>query len=137
MRQLFVPLQHYGFSRLERTEAGYRIEALLAGPPGVCPYCASADLAGFGRRVRNVADVPLAAQPVLIAVLTRRFRCGACGRTFSETLPEIDPRRHMTLRLKRWIKTEATHRTGVSIAAEAGLSEGTVRKTLRDAEANQ
>lgn len=129
----FEPLRQYGFGPLTRTEDDrYVIEARPAQPVPACPHCGARDAVGFGRREREVADVPLHGRPVRLAVHARRFRCGACARTFYESLPEIDDRRRMTTRLMRWIVSEARRRTGVEIAAHTGLAEGTVRGVLQD-----
>lgn len=129
----FQPLPHYGFGPVQRVDDdSYRIAALPARQPTACPHCAGRELAGFGRRDRAVADLPLHGRPVSLVMQVRRFRCGDCQRTFYEALPDIDPKRHMSLRLKRWIGKEAKRRSGVEIAAEAGISEGTVRQVLKD-----
>lgn len=133
MSETFRPLPHYGCGAPRRLpDRSYLIEVLPAAAVAACPYCSSTELAGFGRRPRPVADLPLNGWPVRLLVQVRRFRCTLCQRTFYESLPEIDPQRFMTLRLKRWIAEEAGQRTRVAVAAEAGLSEGTVRAVLRD-----
>lgn len=133
MRESFQPLRHYGFGPLTRdTDASYRVQALPAQPTPACPQCGAADAVGFGRRSRDVADLPLRGRPVRLAVTTRRYRC-VCGHAFYEVLPEIDPKRRMTLRLKRWIEDEVRTRGAREIAAETGLSEGTVRLVVKDA----
>lgn len=133
MSRQFAPLPHYGFGPIVRSgSACFTIEALPASPAGACPYCGSLDLAGFGRRERSVADLPVMGRPLVLRVQTRRFRCKDCRRTFYEALPEIDPKRHMTLRLREWIGKETPYRSGVDVASEAGLSEGTIRQVLKD-----
>jgi transposase len=129
----FQPLPSYGFGPLRRErDASFSVEALPATRPPACPHCGARGAVGFGRRMRDVADLPLHGRPLRLRVQARRFRCAACHRTFYEALPEVDPKRHMTLRLRRWIVREARSRTGVDVAAEAGLAEGTVRQVLRD-----
>ena len=67
-----------------------------------------------------------------IYIDTRRYRCKSCGRTFYETLPEINQKRLMTNRLVAWIGKQAVKRTFASIAEEVGVVEGTIRLIFKD-----
>lgn len=67
-----------------------------------------------------------------IYIDTRRLRCNTCGKTFSESLPDVDEKRAMTARLAKWIDEQAIRRTFAPIAEEVGMTEFTVRSVFRD-----
>lgn len=101
------------------------------GDPSPCPSCGSSNVVGFGKRTQSVADVPESGKPVVLRVITRRFRCKECSRSFYEDIEEVGSARRMTDRLAEWIRNEAPFRRFTEIAAETGLSEGTIRALLR------
>lgn len=113
---------------------GYRIRLSLRPGAAACPHCGSAATPyAHGTFLKEVVDLPQFERPVRLEVSVPRYRCTECGKTYSATLPHIDPRRAMTLRLAAWIRREARRRTKVEIAAQLGITEGTVRAVLRDA----
>ncbi|MBU2737966.1 helix-turn-helix domain-containing protein [Acidithiobacillus concretivorus] len=65
-------------------------------------------------------------------VNARRFICRDCGKTFMETLPEVDSKRRMTERRARWIGPHSLLHTFTSVAEEIGITEGTVRNIAHD-----
>jgi transposase len=103
----------------------------MTGDPTPCPSCGSSEIVGFGKRILAVADVPENGKPLVLEVLTRRFRCKSCGRSFYESIDGVGGNRRMTDRLADWIRSEAPSRRFTEIATESGLSEGTVRALLR------
>lgn len=117
-----------------RSEEGGKtvLHVETTGDTKPCPNCHSSDIVGFGRRTQSVPDVPENGKPVVLRVVTRRFRCKACGRSFYESVDEVGGSRRMTDRLVKWIRNEAPSRRFTEIATETGLSEGTVRAVLRE-----
>jgi transposase len=103
----------------------------MTGEPSPCPSCGSSEVVGFGKRTQSVADIPENGKPVVLQVITRRFRCKNCGRSFYESVEGVRGSRRMTDSLADWIRNEAPSRRFTEIAAESGLSEGTVRALLR------
>lgn len=103
----------------------------MTGEPSPCPSCGSSEVVGFGKRTQSVADIPENGKPVVLQVITRRFRCKNCGRSFYESVEGVGGNRRMTDRLADWIRNEAPLRRFTEIAAECGLSEGTIRALLR------
>lgn len=101
------------------------------GDQNPCPSCGSSNVVGFGKRTQSVADIPEDGLPVVLKVVTRRFRCKECSRSFYENIKEVGSNRRMTDRLAEWIRREAPSRRFTEIAAETGLSEGTIRALLR------
>ena len=116
-----------------KTEEGDKtvLHVEMTGEPSPCPSCGSSEVVGFGKRTQSVADIPENGKPVVLQVITRRFRCKNCGRSFYESVEGVGGNRRMTDRLADWIRYEAPSRRFTEIAAESGLSEGTVRALLR------
>lgn len=122
----------YTVTAVDYTEHDYHIKAETKITPSNCPYCQSKNLVGFGRREQLVKDMPMHGRRVGLYVSTRRIKCQACHKTFSEPLPEVDDKRAMTKRLLEWIGKQAIKRTFTSIAEEVGITEGAVRIILND-----
>ncbi len=116
-----------------KTEEGDKtiLHVEMTGDRSPCPSCGSSEVVGFGKRTQSVADIPENGKPVVLQVITRRFRCKDCGRSFYESVEGVGSKRRMTDRLAEWIRSEAPSRRFTEIAAESGLSEGTVRALLR------
>lgn len=116
-----------------KTEEGDKtvLHVEMTGEPSPCPSCGASEVVGFGKRTQSVADIPENGKPVELQVITRRFRCKNCGRSFYESVEGVGGNRRMTDRLADWIRNEAPSRRFTEIAAESGLSEGTVRALLR------
>lgn len=116
-----------------KTEEGDKtvLHVEMTGEPSPCPSCGSSEVVGFGKRTQSVADIPENGKPVVLQVITRRFRCKDCGRSYYESVEGVGGTRRMTDRLAEWIRNEAPLRRFTEIAAESGLSEGTVRALLR------
>ena len=129
---------HAGKAPLKGYEATMTPSATLwrnTKPIGSCPHCGSNDHVGHGSVIVSVMDVPekgLDAHPISLWIDRRRARCAGCGRTFSEPLPLIAPKRSMTSRLVAWIIKEAMVRTYVSIAKDVGVTEGNVRAVFAE-----
>ncbi|MGB4228477.1 MAG: transposase family protein [Candidatus Dechloromonas phosphoritropha] len=116
-----------------KTEEGDKtvLHVEMTGDPTPCPSCGSSEIVGFGKRTQSVADIPENGKPVVLQVITRRFRCKNCGRSFYESVEGVGSNRRMTDRLADWIRSEAPLRRFTEIATESGLSEGTIRALLR------
>ena len=116
-----------------KTEEGDKtvLHVEMTGDPTPCPSCGSSEIVGFGKRTQSVADIPENGKPVVLQVITRRFRCKNCERSFYESVEGVGSNRRMTDRLADWIRSEAPLRRFTEIATESGLSEGTIRALLR------
>ena len=116
-----------------KTEEGNKIvlHVEMTEYPSPCPSCGSSEIVGFGKRTQSVADIPENGKPVVLQVIQRRFRCKNCGRAFYESVEGVGNNRRVTDRLANWIKNEAPSRRFTEIAAESGLSEGSIRAFLR------
>lgn len=97
---------------------------------GDCPNCGSTNVVGHGAIHLTVRDIPKGG-PVEYHIDRRRSRCRACSKTFAEPLPNIAIDRVMTNRLVQWIIDESIRRSFVDVAADVGVSEGTVRSIFK------
>ncbi|OYY09296.1 MAG: ISL3 family transposase [Polynucleobacter sp. 35-46-11] len=113
-------------------EHDYHIRVETKQSPKVCACCGSDNIIGSGRRENLVKDLPMHGKRVGIYVNLRRMKCHACGKTFSETLPDVDDKRGMTNRLLEWAGKQSVRRTFTSIADEVGISEASVRALFKD-----
>lgn len=122
------------FNVLEVTEDthDYHIRVETKQSPKVCACCGSDNIIGSGRRENLVKDLPMHGKRVGIYVNLRRMKCHACGKTFSESLPDVDDKRGMTNRLLEWAGKQSVRRTFTSIADEVGISEASVRTLFKD-----
>lgn len=110
----------------------YHVRVETRQAPKVCACCGSHNIIGSGRRENLVKDLPMHGKRVGIYVNLRRMKCHACGKTFSESLPDVDDKRGMTNRLLEWTGKQSVKRTFTSIADEVGISEASVRSVFKD-----
>ena len=117
---------------IQENEHDYHVEVETVETPTACPHCQSSSFVGFGRREQMVKDLPMHGRRVGLYIDTRRYQCRGCGKTFYESLPEIDEKRLMTKRLAQWMGKQSIRRTFASIAEEVGCTEFTVRAVFND-----
>lgn len=97
--------------------------------PACCAYCGvTADrLYRHGTVTRGFNEVPSYPQRVVYWVEVQRWKCRECGKTFPQTLPDMDERHHMTKRCVAYIRDRGVPNTFMSIAREIGVTEKTIR----------
>src|SRR5258707_10110749 len=117
--------------RIEEGEYVYRVMMHLSSPLPFCPSCGEPSYR-HGSRIQAYTDRPMHGKRVSLLVDRQRYRCTGCGKTFVETLPEIDPVRLMTQRLRAYVEQESLKRSFLSIADDVGIHEKTVRRIFRD-----
>lgn len=108
-------LPAYTVTRVDETDHDYHVYVTVTDAPSVCRQCGSTAIVGGGRREQLVRDLPSHGKRVGIYVDTRRFRCRACSKTFSEPLPHTDERRAINP------PSAATHTRHPLTTAQAGL----------------
>lgn len=92
-------------------------------PAACCPDCGCATVRAKERRKLLVRDIPLRpGKQTWLMWWKRRFACDRCGRTFTETHPEIRPRATHTRRFDRYLAARATESPYARIADEEGVS---------------
>jgi transposase len=72
----------------------------LAAAAGCCRWCGRGSLAVKERPVVRVRDLPIAGRPAYLLWRKRRFDCQACGRTFTETHPQLPARQRVSARFR-------------------------------------
>ena len=93
-----------------------------------CPFCGGRRRPN-GTRIVRFRDIPRDGQPVFIDWKRQQFRClQGCGRASNETHPAFEESSYLTRRFVEWVKREATERTFVSIAKDAGINEALLRR---------
>ena len=125
-------LPAYRVLQVEDTDGDYHIKAETTFPPELCNYCGSDALVGFGRRENWIRDLPIHGKRVGLSIDTRRFRCKTCGKTFYESLPNVDSKRSMTVRLKNWVEKRSLRHPFTHLAEETGVSNTTIREVFDD-----
>lgn len=111
---------------------GYEIIAESTRDTLVCYHCFLFNVIGHGIKKQTVIDTPMHGKQVAITLLRKRFRCKDCGKTFMETVPDIDDKRLATKRLVEWVSRRAINHTFTSVALDTGLHEKTVRNIFED-----
>lgn len=97
------------------------IETIL--PAACCLDCGHPTARAKERRNLLVRDIPLRpGKQTWLLWWKRRFACARCGRTFTETHPEIPPRATHTRRFDRYLAARATDTPYARIAEEEGVS---------------
>lgn len=132
MSRDILNLPSYRVLQVEDTDGDYHIKAETISPPERCIHCGSDALVAFGRRENWIRDLPIHGKRVGLSVDTRRFRCKTCGKTFYEPLPEADPKRSMTTRLKEWLEKKSLRRPFTHLADETGVGNSTIRMVFDD-----
>jgi transposase len=113
-------------------ERDIHITAHPNNSPELCLHCGTTgELQQFGKRDHLYLDTPIRGKRAGIHVPRQRWRCKACGRTFYEAMEEMHPIHRMTQRLVTYIEEQSRLRTNVAVAAEVGVTEGTVRSIAR------
>jgi transposase len=122
------------FAVLEIKEDGraYDITVESTIPVTACQACQSPNIIGHGVFQQLFMDAPHHGLRTGVTVVRKRFRCKSCGKTFMESLPDMDDKRLATKRLVDWVKKRSLDRTFASVAEDSGLDEKTVRNIFRD-----
>jgi transposase len=110
----------------------YHITADYLVQPIACVHCASDQFYKFGTMKQVFMDLPHHGKRTGITIDRQRFKCKACGRTFSEPLPDMDEQRTATKRLITYIERESLTKTFLSVAEDVGLHEKTIRNIFHE-----
>lgn len=71
-------------------------------------------------------------KPVWLWLHKRRFRCGACGKVFTEPDPVFGHRRRSSQRFRSYLGREAVHQTVRHVARKEGIGEALVRRCVTE-----
>jgi transposase len=100
------------------------LEVELVARAGCCPRCGRASLDVKDRPRVRVRDLPIAGRVTYLVWRKRRYRCQGCGRTFSESHPELPPRQRVTRRFRKHLFERVR---GGGAHAEVARDERTTR----------
>jgi transposase len=94
-------LEGFAVTSVEQPGDALELELELVAPAGCCPHCGRASVEVKERPVVRVRDLPIAGRRTLLHWRKRRFRCRACGRSFTESHDELPARQRVTRRFRR------------------------------------
>lgn len=77
------------------------LEVEMVARAGCCRWCARGSLKVKDRDVVRVRDLPLAGRLTYLCWRKRRFACEGCGRTFTETHPQLPSRQRVSARFRQ------------------------------------
>jgi transposase len=109
------------------------LEVELVARAGCCPGCGRASLQVKDRPVVRVRDLPVAGRATYLLWRKRRWYCGGCGRTFTETHPELPARQRVTARFRgRLLERVRGGAAHAEVAREEHTSRYQVARAFRD-----
>lgn len=98
-----------------------------------CGFCISDNDPPFKKhdtRKRQVKDISIRGDKILIDVKQRRYKCYACDSVFTEYLESIERDDKVTSRLFEFVGKQALNRSFLEIAVEHGISNDTVKRAF-------
>ncbi|MCA1709378.1 MAG: ISL3 family transposase, partial [Actinobacteria bacterium] len=99
---------------------------------GSCKACGGIAAEPKERPQVLVRDLPISGRPVMLRWIKRRWRCGYCAATWTESHPEIPPRARMTERFKAHLAQRAIYERNFSqVARTESVSYETVARAHR------
>jgi transposase len=109
------------------------LEVELIAPAGCCPRCERGSLDVKERPVVRVRDLPIAGRAVCLRWRKRRYGCRGCGRTFTESHPELPSRQRVTRRLRARLRERvAGGAAHAEVAREEAISRYQVARAFRE-----
>ena len=117
-------LEGFAVTAVEERGDELDLEVELVARAGCCPRCGRASCDLKERPVVGVRDLPIAGRRTRLRWRKRRFGCRACGRSFTESHPELPPRQRVTERFRRHLFARAR---GGGAHAEIARDEQTTR----------
>ncbi len=99
---------------------------------GSCQRCGGIAAEPKERPQVLVRDLSVSGHAVMVRWIKRRWRCGYCSQTWTESHPQIPPRARMTVRFKAHLAQQAIREKNFSqVAATSGVSYDTVARAHR------
>src|SRR5688500_9989209 len=93
-------LEEFAVTAVEERGDELDLEVELVARAGCCPRCGRASCEVKERPVVRVRDLPVAGRRTFLLWRKRRFRCRACGRSFTESHPELPSRQRVSRRFR-------------------------------------
>jgi transposase len=76
------------------------LDVELTARAGCCGWCGRSSLKVKERPVVTVRDLPIVGRATFLRWRKRRYGCEACGRTFTESHPQLPPRQRVSARFR-------------------------------------
>ncbi len=89
-----------------------------------CPRCGRGPVTVKERPVVSVRDLPIGGRATVLQWRKRRYGCASCGRTFTETHPELPSRQRVTERFRQCLRARVV---GGGVHAKVARDEQTTR----------
>jgi transposase len=102
----------------------FDLQVELLARATVCPRCGGVEVRIKERPRVRVRDLPIAGHLTRLVWRKRRYRCADCGRTFTETHPQLPARQRVTARFRTRL---AERVVGGAAHAEVAHEERTSR----------
>jgi transposase len=96
----------------------------------LCPCCNSATRSIHQRHWQKKGDIPLQGRTLILVLQKRRFRCGQCGKVFTEPDEICGWRRRTTERFREELYDQACHQTVKRVAQYYGVGQRLVRESF-------
>ncbi len=94
----------------------------------LCSHCGSLSTKVHQEEQRCIRHLDVWGKKTFLHFLSRRFKCGECGRTFAEELPFVDAHRRQSKALEMHVYQSCLSSTRKSVANEQGLSQLMVKE---------
>lgn len=109
-------------------DEGHRLilEVEAHSESATCPWCREISHHLHQNHGHLVRDLNISERQTWLRVNRRQFKCGVCGKPFSEVLEFVDKRRSYTNRLAQTVVQQVRHSDVVNVARNHGLSEDLV-----------
>jgi transposase len=87
-------------TEVQRVGEQLDLQVELLGRAARCPHCGGSEVRVKERPLVRVRDLPIAGTLTRLVWRKRRYRCAECGRTFTETHPQLPTRQRVTARFR-------------------------------------
>jgi transposase len=111
-------------TEVQRTGEQLDLQVELLARAAGCPHCGGTELRVKERPLVRVRDLPIAGRLTRLVWRKRRYRCGDCARTFTETHQQLPARQRVTVRFRERL---AERVVGGAAHGEVAREEHTTR----------
>lgn len=104
------------------------VNAVIQNPEVPTCACPAPKVRKHGKRTVEFKDHPIQRQPVYLRIERQRYRCDGCGSILMQDLPDIDPKRLMTVRFRNQLAEDSIYRTFKEAGRINGVEESLARR---------
>jgi len=128
---ILLGLKDYRVEEVVECEDKVRVRVEVKGKEKGCPNCGSAGLYGHGMcEPRQVLHAWTNGRKVYLELHRQRWKCRACGHTFTEGKELVRPRSRLTREAEGEVLWQLRDRSFSQITRELGVGYGTLRRLL-------